>query len=67
MDEQARAAFIVSQAACMQAQLAAMQAQNRIDQDNNRPDTYQPHQFESLPDQYQLGHNAVVSYLMGGN
>jgi hypothetical protein len=65
MDQAARAAFIASQIACMQARLAAMMAQNVSDEVAGRPLTYLPQHFDALPDQFQLGHNAVVTYLMG--
>lgn len=65
MDQAARAAFITSQVACMQARLAAMTAQNIADDMAGRPITYLPQHFDALPDQFQLGHNSVVAYLMG--
>lgn len=63
MDIVAKAAFITAQAACMQARLVAMQEQNAADRHAGRPLTYQPGDFEELPDQYGLGHNAVITYL----
>lgn len=66
MDQASRAAYITSQVACMRARLAAMQAQNASDELAGRPLTYLPQHFDALPDQYQLGHNTVVLYLLGG-
>jgi len=63
MDQHARAAFLITQAACMQAHLASMQEQNATDREAGRPLTHQPHEFASLPDQYGLGHNAAITYL----
>lgn len=65
MDNQARAAFIIAQAACMQAELAAMLERNRIDILARRDVTHSPADLESLPDRYGLSHNAVISYLSG--
>lgn len=63
MDQIARAAFIMSQGACCQAKLMAMAEQNTCDREAGRPVSYQPQDFESAPDQFGLGHNAVISYL----
>jgi hypothetical protein len=63
MDIQARAAFIVAQSACCQARLAAMTEQNTADRAAGLPASYQPHDFENVPDQFQLGWNAVIEYL----
>lgn len=49
----------------MSAKLAGMQEQNLADRAAGRTPTYRPEDFESLPDQYQLGHNAVITYLLG--
>lgn len=63
MDLVAKAAFITAQAACLQADVAAMQCQNDLDKEAGRPNSYQPHDFEALPDKYGLGHNDVLIYL----
>lgn len=65
MDQVARAAFITAQSACLHAKLVAMQEQNTADRAAGRPTTYQPHEFEAVPDEFGLGHNAVISYLQG--
>jgi hypothetical protein len=62
-----RGAFINSQVACMTARLTAMQEQNTADREAGRPVTYSPEDFEGMPDQYGLGHNAVVEYLRGAD
>jgi len=63
MDSVAKAAFITAQAACCNARLMAMQMQNTCDMAAGRPITYQPYQFENVPNDFQLGHNDVISYL----
>lgn len=63
MDKEARAAFIISQAACMQTEMAAMQMRNVLDNFAGRPLSHTPEDFDALPDRYGLGHNAVISYL----
>ena len=63
MDQVARAAFITAMAACCSAKLAAMQEQNVCDRAAGRPVSYTPDDFETAPDQFGLGHNAVISYL----
>ena len=63
MDDMARAAFLMTQAACMQAEMAAMQTQNAMDAHDGRPWTYAPSDFEALPDRYGLSHNAAIEYL----
>lgn len=65
MDAQARAAFIISQSACMQAELAAMEERNRTARRSGARPSHGPADFEALPDRYGLGHNSVVTYLMG--
>jgi len=65
MREEDRGAFIMSQVACMQARLTAMTAQNIADEMAGRPLTYLPQHFDALPDQFGLGHNAVVTFLQG--
>ena len=64
MDSTMKSAFITSQCAVMSAKLAAMQEQNRQDLAAGRLPSYNPHDFENLPDEFGLGHNDVISYLM---
>jgi hypothetical protein len=63
MDQTARAAFVIAQAACAAIESAAMQTQNAADFTAGRPMTYQQHDFLALPDKYGIHHNAVISYL----
>ena len=63
MDMVARAAFITAQAACCNATLIAMQEQNTQDRAVDRPVSFQPHDFEAVPDRFQLGWNSVLTYL----
>lgn len=58
-----RCAFVNAQVACMAAELAAMSAQNAADLMAMKEQTYKPEDFRKLPDQYLVGHNAVISYL----
>lgn len=63
MDQHARGVFLMTQAACCQAKLMAMAEQNTCDRAAGRPITYTPEDFEAAPDQFGLGHNAVITYL----
>lgn len=63
MDIQARAAFIVAQAACANAEIAAMQAENQQRAAIGASPAYTEDQFRAVPDQYQIGWNAVIEYL----
>lgn len=65
MDIVARAAFITAQAACAQIEAVAMQAQNAEDVAAGRPITFRSDAFMALQDQYMIGHNAVIQYMMG--
>lgn len=64
MDTLQRVAFIQTQCCCMNAELEAMKLANEQDKEYGRPLTYQVHDFLRLPDNYGLGHNTVISYLM---
>lgn len=66
MDQTSRAAFITAMAACSQAKLVSMQEQNASDRAAGRPITHQPYEFNDVPHEFGLGHNAVITYLMGG-
>lgn len=65
METEARVAFINSQTACMLARLESMKVQNTVDAIDGRSPSYRQEAFEDLPDQFGLGHNTVVAYLMG--
>jgi len=62
MDDQMKSAFIVAQAACANAELMAMQAANAQTPDD-QPYNYEA--FMAVQDKYMIGHNTVISYLMG--
>lgn len=63
MDPQARAAFVIAQAACAQAEIAAMQAENTEREQRGLSPAYGYGQFMAVQDRYLIGHNAVIEYL----
>lgn len=63
MDQQARSAFVIAQAACAHAALAAMTEANLAARAAGDTPPYAPEAFSSVPDQYLIGHNAVIEYL----
>ncbi len=65
MDQNARAAFIIAQAACAQAEIAAMQIANQVRLANGEAPAYTPEDFRAVPDQYQIGWNSAAEYLRG--
>jgi hypothetical protein len=60
-----RVAFIQSQIACMMAEMEAMKAENAAAALAGQFPVHGSGAFEALPDRFGLGHNAVISYLMG--
>jgi len=71
MDQQARAAFVIAQAACANAEIAAMQAANEQALVSpirsvkvELPFKYAD--FVAVIDKYQIGWNSVISYLREG-
>ena len=65
MDQHARGAFLIAQAACMQAELMSMQERNRLCTIARQPAMHLPQEFMDLPIKYGLDHNAAITYLMG--
>lgn len=65
MDQTARAAFIIAQAACAAAEIAAMQVTNDERMASGDAPAYGADDFRAVPDSYGISHNAAVSYLMG--
>lgn len=63
MDENARAAFIIAQAACANAAIAGMQAENQHRLSLGQTIAYDEAAFLAIQDQYMIGHNAVIEYL----
>lgn len=66
MDEAARAAFVISQAACLMAEVAGMQAENQHWLAAGQRIKYGEDAFITAAEKYQLGHNDVLAYLRGG-
>lgn len=65
MTPEQRAAFVNSRVACMLAELEAMKAANEERLADGMALAYDYKAFSDLPDVYGLGHNAVVSFLIG--
>lgn len=63
MDIQARAAFVIAQAACANAEIAAMQAENQHRAAIGASPAYTEEHFRAVPDSYQIGWNSVIEYL----
>ena len=63
MDAQARAAFVVAQAACANAEIAAMQAENQRRLSLGQSIAYGEEAFLAIPDKYMIGWNAVIDYM----
>jgi hypothetical protein len=63
MDQLARAAFIISQAACANAEVAAMQAANQRQISEGKALLHGPEDFRNVERIYHIGHNAVLEYL----
>jgi hypothetical protein len=63
VDQNSRAAFIISQAACANAEIAAMQAANQERLAEGLALAYGPDAFRDIEKIYHIGHNAVLEYL----
>lgn len=66
MDHVAKVAFIQAQTVCAMAEIEAMKAANRVRQDQGYSDAYGEDDFRQVPDNFGIGHNAVIEYLRGG-
>ena len=66
MDDAARAAYVVSQAACANARVAAMQAENQRDAHLGRSPTFGLGDFMGVESEYMISHNSVIEYLRAG-
>lgn len=66
MDENARAAFLIAQAACAMAEAAGMQAENQLCAHRNRPPDYREVDFQRIINKYGIGHNAALTWLGQG-
>jgi hypothetical protein len=65
MDHAARVAFVMAQTVCAQAELAAMHAANLARAEQGHSPAYGEDAFRAVPDQFLIGHNAVIEYLRG--
>lgn len=63
MDQEARCAYIIAQAACANAEIAAMQALNQHRLSLGQSIAYDESAFMSIQDKYMISHNAVIGYL----
>ena len=63
MNEEARAAFIVAQAACANARIAGMVAENQHRLSLGQSIAYDEAAFTAIETEYMIGHNAVIEYL----
>lgn len=65
MNEEQRAAFQQSQAACAMIEALGMLADNQRAALNGETPPYHKGNFDDLIDRYGIGHNAAVSWLTG--
>ena len=65
MDETAKAAYIMSQVACMNAEVSGMVAENQCRLQRGEAVAYTEDSFVALIDHYGLSHNAVLIMLQG--
>lgn len=65
MDQNERAAFIQSQAACAVVKALGMMADNQHRLSLGHTIAYDGDAFRELIDEHGIGHNAVVDYLRG--
>ncbi len=65
MNENARAAFIIAQAAMLNAEIAMMQAENKFRESTGRGIAYGEEEMQKVYDNYSavLGHNSCLDYL----
>jgi hypothetical protein len=67
MTPEQAAAFVQSQTACAMANIASMHAENRERELQGHTHAYGPDAFRSVPDQFGIGHNAVVILFQEAN
>lgn len=65
MDQEARCAYIIAQAACANAEIAAMQAENQrmATTPGSKEPVFTHDDFMAIQDKYMISHNAVIGYL----
>jgi hypothetical protein len=66
MDDMARAAYVMSQAACAMAATAGMQAENAMRVAAGHRPVWGESDFAKIESEYMINHNAVVEYLRDG-
>ena len=65
MTQEQKAAYVFSQGICALAVLMAMNAENEKNKIEGAPPTYGQHAFTAVPEDYALGHNAVIGLFHG--
>ncbi len=65
MNENEKAAFIMSQVVCAQARIAGMQAENMQRQALDQSMSYNESDFASIESEFKIGSNDVLEYLKG--
>jgi hypothetical protein len=65
-NDEARAAYIVSQSACAMARIAGMQAENAHRQSCGNGIAYGEDAFAAIENEFCISHNAVVEFLRAG-
>ena len=63
MNQQARAAYVISQAACLNAAIAGMVAENKKREALGQSMAYVEEDFNATIDEFGMSHNAVLLYL----
>jgi hypothetical protein len=63
MTQAQAAAYVMAQAACAYARIASMQCQNQADLAAGRHTTFNGADFDSIPNEYGIHHNAVLTLL----
>jgi len=66
MNENGRAAYIVSQAVCAMARIAGMQAENAHRLSCGNGIAYGEDAFAAIESEHIIGHDAVVEFLRAG-
>lgn len=61
------AAFIQSQTVCALAEIEAMKSENRMRQIQDHSPAYDEAAFRAVPDEFGIGHNAVVGMIREAN
>ena len=66
MTDEQKAAFIISQAACMIAEIEGMKAENKLQEYNGEDPAFVKSDFEGVSAKYAcLWHNQVIEFFQG--